>query len=380
MSAKKTRIVLVSILAAVCIFFVIEKTLLPGLSQKSKNSSDYRLLGMTMRLVREAYVEDINPSKTMEGAYKSLIDSLDSFSSYLDQIHMQRFKIRRNPALKDIGIVLYKKFGSYPQIVGMEENSPAQEKGLKIGDIISYIDGRSTLSLSMREINLYLRNTKAENVRLQVLGAGQNNEEISIEQKRIHRNSFELLRVEKTSGILRIHNLFSPYSKKIKQKLSKLRSVNSPLILDLRNCFQGDIEEAVQLINFFLKNENVGYLGNKFGPTQYLACREKPLLDRTPLVIWTNSATFGVSEIVAGVLQNFNRAKIIGLKTLGLAANQKVFEFDDGTGLILTTEVYHFPSGEKLWQKGLEPDVKMDVRNLSTSAYLEQTFNLLSGT
>jgi len=134
---------------------------------------------------------------------------------------------------------------------------------------------------------------------------------------------------------------------------------------------------AVRLVNLFLQEDKIGYFSNRNGPTQYLSCPDEPEFADVPLIIWTNRATFGPAEIAAAVLQESKRAKVIGLKTSGLTARQNLFVLDDGSGLLLTTQIFHLQSGEPVWQKGVQPDVKMSSGDLTSDAYVEKTYNLI---
>jgi carboxyl-terminal processing protease len=143
--------------------------------------------------------------------------------------------------------------------------------------------------------------------------------------------------------------------------------------LDLRNCHEGDIEESRKLINLFLKSPNIGYFETKGGTKEILSCPDDAELEKLPLVIWTNQATIGPAEAVVGVLKEFKRAKIIGLPTLGLVAKQNFFVLDDGSGLLLTSGIFHLRSGEKLWEKGIKPDIKINEEDQTLSTYLKKS-------
>jgi len=94
------------------------------------------------------------------------------------------------------------------------------------------------------------------------------------------------------------------------------------------------------------------------------------------LVIWTNQATIGPAEAVVGVLKEFKKAKIIGLPTPGLVAKQNFFLLEDGSGLLLTSAIFHLRSGKKLWEKGVEPDIKIEREDQSFSSYLKKALHL----
>jgi len=373
MTKKRARILLFAALAFIFLFFLLEKSFLPGLLSKLSPDRNFELLGRVIQLIKNDYIEEANPAKTMKGAFKGMVDSLDVLSSYLDKESVLRYGQRKEASLKDIGIVLYKKYGSFPQVVGINENSPAEKKGIQIGDFISSLDGRSTLTMSMTEANLYLKNRDKKTIKVRIFKR-EETKEVNIERTLLFEEPFSYAKAKGTSGILKIHQLYPPCVKKIREEIiPRLKPEKRIFILDLRDCHEGEIEEAKKLINLFLKSPNIGYFETKGGTKEILSCPEDAELEKLPLVIWTNQATIGPAEAVAGVLKEFKKGKIIGLPTLGLVAKQNIFVLDDGSGLLLTSGIFYLRSGEKLWEKGIKPDIKINGEDQSLSTYLKKS-------
>ncbi|UCE20761.1 MAG: PDZ domain-containing protein [Candidatus Aminicenantes bacterium] len=375
MSKKSAKLVLLTVLAVISLLLIAERSLIPGLFSNLSPDNSFDLLAIVIHNIRNNYIEEVNPEQTMTGALKGMVNSLDALSCYLDQESMQRHSQRMETDLKDIGVVLYKRYGTFPLVIGIIENSPAQKRGIQIGDSISAIDNKAPQMMSLLEATLYLKDRDEKPVKLRTI-RGNKTQEISVERTQLYEEPVSFTPAEGTSGILKIHHLNPPSVKTAKEKiLSRLQSVKNPLILDLRNCYEGDIQEARKLINIFLKASKIGYFANKEDPKEYLGCPDNAELEKLPLVVWTNQATYGPAEIVAGVLQEFKRAKIIGLQTPGLAAKHKFFRLEDGSGLLLTSGIFHLNSGKKLWEKGVEPDVKIKIEEQSDSIYLKKSFS-----
>jgi len=373
MTRKRIKILLLTVLVFISLFFLLEKNFLPGFLLKLSPDKDFELLGKVIQLIKNDYIEEANPAKTMKGAFKGMVDSLDVLSSYLDKESMLRYSQRKEANLNDIGIVLYKRYGSFSQVIGISENSPAEKKGIQIGDFISSIDGRSTLTMSMTEANLYLKDRDKKTIKLRIFKI-EETKEVNIERTLLFEEPFSFAKAKGTSGILKIHQLYPPCVRKIREEIiSRLMPEKRTFILDLRDCHEGDIEESRKLINLFLKSPNIGYFETKGGTKEILSCPDDAELEKLPLVIWTNQATIGPAEAVAGVLKEFKRAKIIGLPTLGLVAKQNFFILDDGSGLLLTSGIFHLRSGEKLWEKGIKPDIKINEEDQTFSTYLKKS-------
>lgn len=384
MAKTQIKVVILTILITLSLFFLLNKNFLPGLSTKTTKYQNevaphesFKILGSVIWLIKDDYVDIPNPGKTMEGAFKGLLDSLDILSSYLDKTSVTKLKQSKIAPLKEPGIILYKKIGTFPVVLGVKENSPAEKNGIKIGESISSINNKSTLTMSMLEANLCLKDVEETPVKLKIVRTNTN-EVIDLERISMFNKSFSYSEATRTHGILTIHQLYSPCVSEIKEKIiPKLREKKKPLILDMRNCSEGQIEEARKLVNIFIEAKKIGSFEKKGKPTEVLSCPEPAELKTIPLVIWVNQATIGPAEIVAGALKIHKRAKIIGVQTPGLAARQNFFPLEDGSGLMLTSAIFRLDPKQKFWMTGIKPDIKIKDEDMSFSAFMKKTSNLI---
>ncbi len=373
MNKRNTRILLSIIFVVIFLFFLTPKKFLPWFSQKKSPDENLELLKYVAQVIRDYYVEDPSAIKTMKGAFRGLIGPLDPLSSYLDTENANKFKSLPSVKFKEPGIVVFKTFGTYPIIIGIEENSPAEQAGIKIGDTISEMDGQPLLELSMLEANLSLKHTEEKPVNLTLLRP-EASEEMSVERRVLNDIPVSLRQQKGFSGILKIRHLYPPSSDSFRENiLPLLKSQGQALIIDLRNCHEGELQEALQFANFFLHADPVGYLQDREGNKKNLSCPRIPELPELPLVIWTNSASLGPAEVLAGILQEFRKAKIVGTKTPGLVAKQYFFPLEDGSALILTSEIFYFKGGKEMWQKGITPDIKIEEQNPNSKIYLQNS-------
>ncbi len=377
MLKKRANIILLSVFALVFLFLLLEKNFLPGFSPKSSSPKDLRVLTTIISLIKNHYIEEPNPSKTMKGAFKGLVDSLDVLSSYLDKETALKYKLQKEKTLMETGIIVYKKFGAFPQVIGIIENSPAEKNKIQIGDLISSIEGQETLDMSMLEAHLHLKDEESKTVSLKIIRRDET-KKLKIERKLLSEEPISYSYQEKTSGLLKIHHLYPPCVSKIKEEvLPLLIKQEKTLIMDLRNCHEGELKEAVKFVNLFLKAEEIGYIEKKGRTKEILSCNEEPELGKLPIVVWVNRGTFGPAELVAAAVKEFKEAKIIGLSTLGLVSHQDFFPLDDGSALVLTSGIFTLKSGKKLWENGLKPDIKIEGDDLDDASYLEKTIPLL---
>ncbi len=378
MRQKTVRYTLIILLASVSLFFLFENDILPGLSIQKPRKGILWIVQQVVRHIKDDYVDEADPSRTMEGAFKGMVNSLDEFSSYLTKDAVSKHQQIEDGDLNDIGIILYKKYRTFPVVMGVLENSPAEKKGIQIGDTVSALDGQSTLPMSMYEANLFLKDTTNNPIHIRILRANEN-KEIEVPRAKLWEKPCVYKQAEGTSGILSIFCLNSACIQEIKASiLSQLKTSNSPLIIDLRNCHQGNFENMMKFVNLFLQSKNIGYFEDNRGKKEILSTPSEPELAHLPLLIWTNQATLGPAEAAAAILKEHKQAKIIGYQTPGLVAKHKFIPLEDGSGLLLTASIFHLNATTKIWEEGIEPDVKLEGTDQSSAKYLEQTKKILS--
>ena len=376
-TAKNRNIILLSLFAAISLFFLLEKKFVSGLISKQTEDKNLRILGSVIALIKEDYVEPPDPSKTMDGSFRGLVDSLDGYSCYLEKNSIELLNARKKNQLYSPGLVIYKRYGSFPVVIGVKEDSPAAKMGIKIGDTISAFDGTSTLLMNMEEANLALMSTAPESIKIKILGIGED-KEIEVARTTLSEPPFSFKSAGPGSGILSIYNFTASLSSAIKKTVvPNLKKQGTPLVIDLRNCTAGDIEEARMFINIFLKKDNIGYLDGKEADKD-LSCPDPAELDTLPLIIWINQATIGPAEIVAGVLQKFRNTKVVGLQSPGFTAKRDFIPLDDGSSLMLATWIFRFSEKETLWMTGVKPDKEIEPQEQTEAVYIQATENLLS--
>ncbi len=378
MAIGRIKFILIPSLLTITLVVLLGKNILPGSSHKISSDDQFQIVGSVAYLIRDEYVEEPNPTKTMDGAFRGLVDSLDILSSYLDAATVLRYEQRKDADLKDTGIVMFKTYNSFPVVIGIRENSPAEKAGIKVGESISVLNGRSTLPMSMLEINLLLKDKTTTPVQLKIL-KGTGAQIISVDRETIPQEPYSYAPARGTSGVLKVQRLYPPCVDMLKGKLvPTLKTKTKPLILDLRDCAEGDIEEAQRLLNVFMEDKKSGYFENRQGVVENLMLPGTAELEELPLIVWTNQATIGPAEAVAAVLKNHKKVKVIGLKTPGLVSKQRFISLNDGSGLLLTSAIFHLEKDMDFWEKGIEPDIKIDVEDMTSSAYLRAMQPLLA--
>jgi C-terminal peptidase prc len=366
------------VIAAGCCFFLLSSRFLPSATPRDLNHRGFQLLGTVIQLIKYDYVEEPDPAKTMDGAFRGLVDSLDVLSSYLDPGQAVKYAQAMKEPFRESGLVIIKSYGGFPEVVGLVENSPAEKAGLRPGDFVSSIDNRSTFGLSLVETRLALKGPAAGPMKLKVLRQAQTLF-VTVERAMPAAEPVAFAPAAGTAGVLLVRRFRAPAAELANRTLAaRLKDLKQPLILDLRNCAEGDLEEGRRFLNLFLKTDKAGSLQKRQGPPESLACPDKAAWDQVPLVVWTNMGTQGPAELVAGVLQDFKRAKVVGLTTAGLTASTKLLSLEDGSALLLTSGVFALNSGKKIWGEGVKPDREVTFKDTGREIYLKKTLELLS--
>lgn len=373
---KKVRILIFFSLGCAFIFLA-HRGIFPGFVFKNNQSGLFSLFQTTIKLIQNDYVEEPDPQRTLEGAYKGLIDSLDVLSSYLDQEEITKLSHLRSAPLYDSGLIVYKKYGSFPLIIGVREGSSAEEAGLKEGDLLTSINNQPTVHWSMVETNLALQDIRAKKIEVEVLRE-RKKIKVNLDLKPWGNPPLALKNLSKNTVLLKIFHFYPPAAKVFQEKIMpSLKKSAVPLIIDLRNCTAGEIKEALKVLNAFIQVKEFGYLRQKDQTIQSLSCPAPVQIPDRLLIIWTNAATIGPGEIFAAGLQKYRNALIVGVSTPGLVGLQKFFPLNDGTGLLLTTAVFQFPQ-EKLWLKGVKPTIELDPQERNRENYLQATQRLIN--
>ena len=375
---RRTRIALLAILACAGLFVFLDRASVRGLSAGSITPRNLDLLERVINLVRNDYLEEKAPGQTMEGSFRGLVNSLDAGCSYLNAEATARYQARKGRPLLDTGLVINKRYGAFPLVVGIVEQSTAAKAGIEVGDSVAEIDGRATATMSLAQANLYLTDTEAKPVAVKML-RDDKTLEFNLERTAPRPGPAAFQPLEATAGHLQVFRLETGLALRIKELVPpSVKKLDKALVLDLRNCSGGDFKGAQELVNLFLSAERVGYFQVRGGAKEDVAAASPAAFAKTPLVVWVNPATIGPAEAVAGILKDFRRAKIVGLDTPGLVAKSEFVPVDDGTSVLITSGVFCLRSGAQLWDKGVEPDAKIDDPDAATEDYLTATRNILS--
>jgi carboxyl-terminal processing protease len=318
-----------------------------------------------LRHIQTDYVEEPNINAVTNGALRGLAESLDADSSYLSPDEYKAFKADKGGKAQ-VGINVSKRFG-YATVVSVVPGSPADKANLSDGDIIEAIGPQDTRDLSLAMIQLLLEGQPGSELTISVIRPRKT----APEKVSLTRVTTALPPVAETmyenSSILYLKPgaIDHEHVQEIETKLKGMQKAgNKKVLLDLRDVAAGDMVEATRLANFLLKSGTIATLeGQKVEKQTFVADASKAINTTAPVVVLVNRGTAGPAELVAAALMENKRAELVGEKTFGEGAQQKTFELPDGAALILSVAKYESPSGKKLQDDGVTPEVLVASNN-----------------
>src|SRR5579863_2378492 len=356
--SMKTKATILVTSFAVLLFVVVGSM---GGVHASSNDGSYRQLQVyseVLSRVRSEYVEEPNIPKVTDGALHGLLESLDSNSSYLSPEAYKAFKAQKSEGKAGIGAVVSKRFG-YAAVVAVLPGSPAEKAGIEPTDIFESIEGLSTRDMSLPEIRNLLAGTPGSNLNVEVVRARKAEpQKVVITRDIVALPPVSDKMMEDGIGYVKVEALTKGKAQEIASKVKALEKQGAKkILLDLRNCAEGDESEGIAVANVFLNHGTITYLQGQKYPREAFNADPAKAITAMPLAVLVNRGTSGPGEIVAAAVLENARGDVVGDKTFGDGSVQKTLPLDDGGALILSVAKYYSPSGKAIQDTAVTPNV-----------------------
>ncbi len=357
MSMKTKAAILVTSFAV--LLFVVVGSL--GGVHASSNDGAYRQLQVyseVLSRVQSEYVEEPNIPKVTDGALHGLVESLDPNSSYMTADAYKAFKAHKSDGKAGIGAVISKRYG-YADVVAVLPDSPAEKAGIEPTDIFESIEGKSTRDMSLPEIQNLLTGTSGSTLNVSVVRARRAEpQKVAITRDVVTIPSPTDKMMDDGIGYIKAEALTKGKAQEIAAKVRSLeKSGAKKILLDLRNCAEGDETEGIAVANLFLNHGTITYLqGQKF-PREAFNAEPSKAITTLPVAVLVNRGTAGAAEIVAAAILENARGDVVGDKTFGDGSVQKTIDLPDGGALILSVAKYYSPSGKAIQDDAITPNV-----------------------
>ncbi|HIF50087.1 MAG TPA: S41 family peptidase [Thiotrichaceae bacterium] len=312
--------------------------------------------------IKHDYVESVDDRQLLEDAIRGMLQGLDPHSTYLDRESYKDLQEGTSGEFGGLGIEVGMEDG-FIKVISPIDGTPAEESGIEAGDLIIRLDSKTVKGMSLNEAVDLMRGKPGTDIILTILREGEEAPlEITLTRAIITAKSIISEILEPGFGYVRISSFQTHTAEDLRRSLDKLKEKNknslSGLILDLRNNPGGILNAAVGVSDLFLDNGLIVYTEGRIQDSK-LKFNAKPsdILKDAPLIVLVNGGSASASEIVAGALQDHDRAIIMGERTFGKGSVQTILPMNDNAALKLTTARYFTPSGRSIQALGIEPDI-----------------------
>lgn len=347
---KFKKYVLVSLIGISSLFYISATTGQVDYFEVSKNIDIFVSLFKELNVF---YVDKIDPSTVIRKGIDAMLESLDPYTEFYSEAETEDFRAETTGKYGGVGSVISQR-GEFVYIEDPYEEMPAYKAGLRIGDKITDIDGKSMKGKATSDVSKLLKGTAGTKVKVTIMRMQADGTEKKMD--------FEILRQEiklksipyaglasPNIGYITLNSFTDNAGNEVREELKKLKKDNNleGVILDLRSNPGGLLHEAVNLSNVFLDQdiEIVSTKGKIAEWNKTYRTQQRAEDNKIPLIILTNGASASASEIVSGAIQDYDRGVIVGGKTFGKGLVQQTRPLPYNTQLKVTTSKYYIPSG-----------------------------------
>jgi len=361
----RTKFALIIFSSFLALYAVIGGLLSTRAQQPTNDpGAQLRIFENVLQHIQNDYVDEPNMEKVRAGALRGLAYGLDPYSTYLTADQVRDY---RNNESKDnlvgIGAEL-SQVSSYLYVIAPVKGSPAEEAGVRAGDIIEYIDSKATRDISLYDAKQLLNGQTGTEVKLRILRANARPLTITVRRGSFKAPASESHMEAGKIGVLRINSLADGEAADAKARLQDLLKQGAQkIVIDLRSVAGGSLTEAVEVANYFIKDGTLAEtVGRESKVLKTFAADPKKTIFTGPVVALIDTGTAGAAEVIASAMIERKRADVVGEKSFGAGAEQQLFTLRDGDGLLLTTIKWASASGkpflgEDRAKSGVEPTV-----------------------
>ncbi|MDD5170869.1 MAG: S41 family peptidase [Syntrophales bacterium] len=323
--------------------------------------NNLKIFNEVMSIIEKNYVEPVSSDTLLKGAINGMVKSLDPHSSYMTAEMYKDLEVETRGSFGGIGteITIHKDILT---IVSPIEDTPAFLAGIKSGDQIIMIDGKSTKDITIMEAVKRLRGPKDTKVTLSIMRDGSPKlKEFVIMRAIIKIVSVKHKMLDSNIGYIRLSSFQEKSMDELRKALGDVMEKGKPLkglILDLRNNPGGLLTQSVEVSDAFLKSGTIVSTRGRSKMMESKAVAKNDGSEPTcPMIVLVNEGSASAAEIVSGALQDNGRALILGTQTFGKGSVQTVIPLEGGQALKLTTARYYTPNGRSIQAEGITPDI-----------------------
>lgn len=358
------------------VFAVLVSALVGGffgrsaLATKDEVSERYRVFTAALAAIENQYVEQVDSERVVYSAINGMLQTLDPHSNFLDPRTYAQLQERQQGRYYGLGITIQVVDGDIT-VVSLFEGSPAYKKGIRRGDIIAEIKGQDTKGWTSDRAVRDLRGPKGTEVEIGIRRRGYDQLiRVAVERDEISIPTIQgVFMVDAGTGYIKLRDFSETSDRDLGRAIDELTGKGMKrLLLDLRDNPGGPLDQAIKVSNRFLpRGDLIVYTrGRVANSDQDYRATEEPTVKSMPVVVLVNRNSASAAEIVAGALQDHDRAFVVGETTFGKALVQSIYRISQGAGLALTTARYYTPSGrliQRPWDGSFDEYLTYSLRD-----------------
>ncbi len=314
--------------------------------------------------IQKHYVDEVKPKDLVQGAIRGMLSTLDPHSAYMTPDMYKEIQVETKGEFGGVGIQIGIKDNRLAVIAPIE-GTPAYKAGIKAGDFIIKVNEESTKDLTLMDAVQRMRGPKGTKVNLTIQREGTPEPlQFSLVRDLIKIESVKSKVIENNIAYIRLTQFQESTGRDLSRVLKQFRDQKlQSTILDLRNNPGGLLTAAVEVSEQFVSpGKLVVYIKGRDGRKDEYVSRLKDQPEDYPMIVLVNEGSASASEIVAGALQDWGRAVIVGTTTFGKGSVQTILPLMDGSGLRLTTAKYYTPKGRSIQSTGIVPDIVVKLQ------------------
>lgn len=325
--------------------------------------NELRVFAEAFDRVSSAYVEEIDDRTLLENAIKGMLSQLDPHSAYLDRSAFSDLQETTTGSYGGLGLEVSMEDG-FIKVISPMDDTPAAKAGIESGDLIIQLNDKPVKGMNLTEAIDSMRGDAGSEVKLTIVREGEPApKELTLTREIIKVASVRQRLLEDGYGYVRIAQFQSKTGSEVEEAVEKLQEGGTlnGLIIDLRNNPGGVLQAAVEVSDVFVADGLIVYTSGRLSTADLKYYATTPdATNGVPIVVLVNEGTASASEIVAGALQDHDRAVIMGTNTFGKGSVQTILPLNNEKAIKLTTALYFTPSGRSIQAEGIVPDIWVD--------------------
>jgi len=355
---KRIRLTLISI-SCFLLFYLIIGGLL-GKNESSTEDKAYRDLGVyseVLTRIKHDYVTEPNLTKVTDGAIRGLLEALDPYSTYFTPEQYQAYLQQPAPGPASVGLFAAKRMG-FATVVSVLPGGPTEKAGIKVGDLLDLVEGKSTRELSVVQIMRVLAGPVGSTVTLAVVREARGEpQKMTLTRVALSYPPVITKMIDDTA-YLRVATFNPGKAAELAAKLKEFSAQGAKkVVLDLRNCAGGEPQEAIDTANLFLDQGLITYVTGQRYAREDVSANASKQVWRLPMAVLINQSTAGPAELVASAILGNKRGEVVGTRSFGVGVVQKLIPVGDGSAILLSVAKYYGPNGKAIHDNGITPSV-----------------------